>query len=180
MKKCVSIRKLRCFVRVAMSTKIQESLQKTNEKHNGFWVENRSNFDEKVGCSSVHSKNRENNCRGTPIGGKNQIFCKFGGPRGDPKIVKTGRGFWQKTLENNGPFKNSQFFDVGVTLMGFWLNFSIFGGPQRVPRRSFLAIFPPPHHLPHSLHTSSQNPFKLYTFNPTQPQNEPTAPNPKS
>ena len=115
---------------------------------------------------------------GPQLGGKTRFFCKFGGPRGDPKIVKTGRGFWQKTLENNGPFKNSQFFDVGVTLMGFWLNFSIFGGPQRVPRGSFLAIFPPPHHLPHSLHTSSQNPFKLYTFNPTQPQNEPTTPKP--
>ena len=135
---------------------------------------------EKVGCSSVHSKNRENSCRGTPIVGKNQIFCKFGGPRGDPKIVKTGRAFWQKTVENNGPFKNIQCFDLGVTLMGFWLNFSTFGGPKRVPRRSFLATFPPPHHLPHSLYTSSQNPFKLYTFNPTQPQNEPTTPNPKA
>ena len=51
---------------------------------------------------------------GPPFSGKTRFFCKFGGPWGDPKIVKTGRAFRQKTVESNEPFKNSTFFDLGV------------------------------------------------------------------
>ena len=83
------------------------------KKNNGFLPNKRWFFNEKVGRSSVHSKHRENNCRGTPIFGKNTFFCKFGGPWGNPKIAKTGRAFQQKTIENNGPFQNSTFLIWG-------------------------------------------------------------------
>ena len=38
---------------------------------------------------------------GPPFSGKSRFFCKFGGPWGDPKIVKTGRAFRQHSLENS-------------------------------------------------------------------------------
>ena len=95
-----------------MSTKIQDNLQNTYEKNNGFLVKNPGFLDEKIGRSSVHSKYQENNCRGTTIFGNNTFFCKFGGP----KNRENWRAFRQKNLENNEPFKNTTFFDLGVTL----------------------------------------------------------------
>ena len=50
---------------------------------------------------------------GPPFSG-NTLFYKFGGPWGDPNIVKTGGQFRPKTIENNWPFKNSTFFELGV------------------------------------------------------------------
>ena len=50
---------------------------------------------------------------GPPFSGKTR-FLQICGSLGDPKIVKTGRAFRQKTVENNGPFKNVFFFDLGV------------------------------------------------------------------
>ena len=154
----------------------QDSLQNTYEKNNGFFVKNPWTFDEKVGRSSVHSKYRENNCRGTPIFEKKKhvFFANLGVPGGTQKSWKLAAHFGQKPLKTIDPSK-IVLFRFG---RGFWLIFGVFGGAKRVPRRPFLAIFPPTHHLPHSLHPSSQNPFKLYTFNPTQPQKEPTTPKP--
>ena len=91
MKKCVSICKYRCFVRVAMSKTLQGSLEKRNEENNDFSIKNRWKINEKVGCSTLTSKNRENCCPGTSIFSNNRFFGRFLGPRGDPKMVKNLR-----------------------------------------------------------------------------------------
>ena len=60
-------------------------------KNKDFSIKKLWKIDEKVGCSTLASKNRENCCPGTSIFSNNRFFGRFLGPRGDPKIVKNRR-----------------------------------------------------------------------------------------
>ena len=86
MKKWVSTVKNHTIVKVAMSKKREGRLEKSDEKNIDFLPKNRGKIDEKVGCSALLSKNRENHCPGTQIFPQNRIFGKFGGPLGTQKL----------------------------------------------------------------------------------------------
>ena len=90
MKKWVSTVKNHTIVKVAMSKKREGRLEKNDEKNNEFLVKNRGKIDEKVGCSALLNKNRENHCNGTPISPQSRIFGGFGGPLGSQKSSPRG------------------------------------------------------------------------------------------
>ena len=98
MKKCVSTCKYRYIVRVAMSKKMQGCLEKNNEKNNDFSVKNRWKIDEKMDCSTLLSKNRENSCPGRPISIQNRFFGRFWLPWGTQKSTKLGDHHWSNTF----------------------------------------------------------------------------------
>ena len=90
MKKFISIYKNQYIVRVAMSEKMQGYLQKNNEKNIDFLFKNRWKIDEKVGCSALLSKNRKNDCPGTPIFTQSTIFGRFRDPLGEMVYLHLG------------------------------------------------------------------------------------------
>ena len=111
---------------------------------------------------------------GPQFSGKTRIFANLGVPGGTQKSWKLAAHFGQKPLKTIDPSKIVRFSIWGWLLAQFW---SI-GGCQKGPQEtifSYLSTYPSssplsPPFLP--------NPFKLYNFNPTQPQKEPTTPKP--
>ena len=89
-KKLVSIYNLQCFVRVAMSRKMQGRLQKNYEKKHRFFAQKSTKKQEKVGCGGLPSKNRQKDCHVTLIFRKSLFLVDFGVPGGTPKWVKWG------------------------------------------------------------------------------------------
>ena len=157
-----------------MSTKIQEK-QSTYEKTMDFWS-NIHEFSMKKLVAAAFTANIEKiTVVGPQFSGKTCFFVNLGVPGRTQKSWKLAAHFDKKILKIMSPSKITFFSIWGWLCKASGSILEYLGVPKGSPG-PFLAICPPPHHLPHSLHPSSQNPFKLYTFNPTQPQKEPTTP----
>lgn len=136
MKKLLSIYNLQCFVRVAMSKTMQGGIENIDKKNIEFFLKNRWKIDEKVGCGGLPSKNRQKDCHVTLIFRKSRIFCRFWGPRGDPKILPEGwvslnqqvlAAIWGPCGSHFG--RLVAFFSI---LTSFWVCFGSLGARFRV------------------------------------------------
>ena len=84
-KKYVSICKLLCFVRVAMSTKIQESLQKTMKNTMVFGSKIDQILMKKLVVAAFTAKIEKITVVGPQLGGKTRFFANLGVPGGTQK-----------------------------------------------------------------------------------------------
>ena len=63
---------------------------------------------------------------GPPCSREATIFVNLGVPGGPQNAENWPHVDPKNPFENSRPFKNSPFFDFGVTLWGFWFNLGIF------------------------------------------------------
>ena len=94
MKKCLPIRKLRCFMRVARLKKMREALKNHDEKNIDFsWkfdpISRQKNESNQI-CYTNHSKHVN---QGT-LSVYGLIFGPFRDPKGIPKLLKMDEGLW--------------------------------------------------------------------------------------
>ena len=141
MKKCLPIRKLRCFVRVARLKKIREALKNHNEKNINFsWkfdpISSQKNESNQI-CYKNHSKHVN---QGT-LSVYGLIFGPFRDPKGIPKLLKMDEGLWQKSLEISPGASLGSFWEPDCSFAWFRLNFSFILGPSGLDFGSTLEQF---------------------------------------
>ena len=110
MEKCLPIRKLRCFMRVARLKKNREALKIHDEKNLDFSLKIDPISSQKNEPNQICQRNHSKYVTQGTLSVHGLIFGPFWGPKGIPILLKMDGGLGQKSLE----------ISPGASLGSFW------------------------------------------------------------
>ena len=130
MKKCLPIRKLRCFMRVARLKKNREALKIHDKKNLDFPLKIDPISSQKSEPNQICYKNYSKCATQGTLAVHGLIFAPFWDPKGIPKSWKMDEGLWQKSLEISPGASLGSFWAPDCCFLWFRLIFAFILGPS--------------------------------------------------